>query len=139
VQTQSLTDDQGAILNRNQAWIKPGFHNFNTPLSPVEESLFRNWVNTNKVPFDLQALSSDYDMRGFWRALMAGDPRATTGINPDDKKLHYPDYWKTPLHESFSAESQWANDRAPRWINEHQLALPDGTVIFDERTKKPRR
>ena len=72
-----------------------------------EEPAFRKWVKDNKVPFDPDAKGpQDYDMRGFWKALQAGDEKAKSGIDPNDGKLHYPDYWKTPYHETFSAESQ---------------------------------
>lgn len=76
----------------------------------------------------------DYDMRGFWKALQAGDPLAQAAIDPNDQRMHYPDYWKTPYHETFSAESQWADPKkAPSWNDKDQLVMPDGTVIFDDR------
>lgn len=121
-------------FNKNQAWLQPGDHVYNTVLPPVDEARFRIWVEQNKVPFDIAAPVSDYDMRGFWKALQAGDPNALTAINPNDKELHYPDYWKTPYHESFSVESQWADPtKAPSWNDKDQLVLPDGKIVFDER------
>jgi len=96
--------------------------------------MFRSWVGTNKIPFDPTEANADYDMRGFWKALQVGDPMALTAVNPNDQQIHFPDYWKTPYHQSFSAESQWADpEKAPRWNEKDQLILPDGTVVFDER------
>lgn len=118
--------------NMNYAVASP--NGYLTKLSPHEEALFQNWVKQNNVPFD-PSERADYDMRGFWKALVTGDPRAHTGINQNDGKLHFTDYWKTPYHESFSRESQWATPKAPTWNESDQLVLPDGTIVFDERKK----
>ena len=104
----------------------------NTPLNNLDELAFRAWLARNKVPFNPDANLSDYDMRGFWRAQQQRNPKATSGINANDGMMHYPDYWKTPLHQSMSAESQWAGPNAPSWINDHQLVAPNGRVVFDE-------
>ena len=54
--------------------------------------------------------------------------------------MHFPDFWKTPYHESFSAESQWADPaKAPKWNAQDQLVLPDGTVVFDEKKEAAQR
>lgn len=132
------------VLARNLAFVKPGVTpstSFSTMLPPSEESSFRAWVAENKVPFDPNATGpQDYDMRGFYRGLMTKDPHAVTGMNPNDNQLHFSDYWKTPYHESFSAESQWADPaRAPRWNSRDQLVLPNGRVVFDERAKSGRK
>lgn len=124
----------------NQRYLLPGIDastNFNTKLSPQEESAFRQWVTANKVPFDVDATGpTDYDMRGFYRGLTSGDPHAQQSINANDNRMHYSDYWKTPYHKSFSAESQWADPKtAPRWNDQDQLVTPDGRVIFDERNQ----
>jgi len=122
---------------RNQAWVLPGEHVYNTVLSPDQEAAFRQWVLANKAPFQPDERVSDYDMRGFWSALQSGDPRARSAIDPNDRRLHYPDYWKTPYHQSFSNESQWADPaKAPRWNERDQLVLPDGTVLYDDRAPK---
>jgi hypothetical protein len=54
-------------------------------------------------------------------------------MNANDGRLHFTDYWKTPLHQSFSAESKYAGPVAPQWINGAQLAGPNGRILFDER------
>jgi hypothetical protein len=74
-------------------------------------------------------------MRGFWKGMMIGNPNAVTGMNPNDKQLHFGDYYKTPYHKSFSAESKYAKQNAPRWNERDQLVMPDGTVVFDERAQ----
>ncbi len=109
---------------------------FNTNLNPMDEFQFRDWVQQNNVPFDPNASQSDYDMRGFWQAGRQGNPQASTAINPNDGLMHYPDYWKTPLHQSFSNESQWAPPGAPQWVNDSQLASPNGRVVYDEKAPK---
>ena len=107
---------------------------YSTQLSPMDEFSFRQWVANNSVPFSPDASGpTDYDMRGFWQAMRQGNPVAATAINPNDHQLHFPDYWKTPLHQSFSNESQWAGQNAPQWVNDSQLAAPNGRVVFDEK------
>lgn len=118
---------------RNKSYAKQD--NYFTQLNPGSEAKFRQWLAANKVPFDPNAKVADYDMRGFWMALQTKNPLAMTGINPNDNKLHYPDTWKTPYHDSFSADSQWATPGAPKWNNLDQLVLPNGQIVFDEKAK----
>jgi hypothetical protein len=109
---------------------------YNTPLAPLDEMAFRQWVLGNSVPFNVNAPVSDYDMRGYWRGVQQGNPMSRpTEINPNDNQPHYTDYYKTPLHQTFSAESQWAGPNAPTWINDHQLASPNGRIQFDEQAQ----
>ena len=122
---------------RNSKWVRPGEHSYNTPLAPAEELHFRKWLTDNDVPFNPDAKVTDYDMRGFWKALQSGDQRAASAVDTNDNRLHYPDYWKTPYHETFSGESQWANpEKAPHWNDKDQLVTPEGEVIFDDRAPK---
>ena len=124
------------IYQRNLPWVKAGTHIYNTVLTPDQEKQFRSWVQKNKVLFDPNAHVSDYDMRGFWLALQNGDPRAKSAVDPNDKKIHYPDYWKTPYDATFSNQSQWANpESAPHWTSDDKLVTPDGRVIWDDRAK----
>jgi len=124
------------IYERNTQWLKPGEHSYNTDLG-ADEQEFRSWVQQNRVPFDPSAEISDYDMRGFYKALKSGDEKAKSAVDPNDQQLHYPDYWKTPYHQTFSAESQWADpQKAPKWNDKDQLVAPDGTVLFDDRAPK---
>lgn len=126
------------FLDRNNQWVKQDASApYNTQLEPHEEISFRQWVAANKVPFDPNAAVSDYDMRGFYKALVAGDEKAKSAIDTNDSRIHYPDFWKTPYHETFSAESQWADPaKAPSWNEKDQLVMPDGTVVYDDRAPK---
>lgn len=123
--------DPATVIARNQQWSVPGV--YNTPLQFNQETQFRKWVGQERVPFDPNAASSDYDMRGFWQSLQAGDPRATRAIDPNDNRLHYPDYWKTPTHETFSNQSQWATPDAPMWTPDDRLVDKKGQVLFDDK------
>lgn len=121
---------------RNKQYVTPGDHQYNTQLKPAEERQFSQWAYVNGVPFDFNAPVTDYDMRGFYRALQAGDPRATSAVDPNDGKMHYPDYWKTPYHQTFSNESQWATKDAPRWTEDDKLVDAQGNVVFDDRAPR---
>ena len=116
---------------RNQQFAKPG--PYTTVLTPQEEREFLNWVRVNNVNWTPEDQS--YDMRGFWKALKAGDPRATTAIDPGDKTLHYTDVWKTPYEATFSNQSMYALPNAPVWkqgpLFQDQYAQQNGRVIFD--------
>jgi hypothetical protein len=124
-----------SAIEQNAPYVRPGTANFGTQLGPMQELQFRQWVADNKVPFNADAPQPDYDMRGFWRALQNHDPRAVSGIDPNDNRLHYPDYWKTPLHPTFSGESRFATEVAPMWNAKDQLVSPGGRILFDDRRK----
>lgn len=119
---------------RNSGYAKKQ-DSYQTKLDPNEEIQFRQWLASNKVPFNPDQPLQDYDMRGFWKALSSGDALAKSAVDPNDKKLHYPDYWKTPYHQTFSNESQWAGEGAPKWNDKDQLVMPDGTVVFDDKAQ----
>jgi hypothetical protein len=123
-------------LERNKPYVKPGDNKYNTDLAPADETAFRDWLKKNNVPFDPNAPVSDYDMRGFYKGLEAGDPKAKNAVDPNDGKIHYPDYWKTPYHKTFSNESQWATGDAPKWNNQDQLVDKSGKVLFDDRAPR---
>ena len=108
----------------------PDNPDYKTPLSPSDELKFRAWVKANKVPFDDSA-SSDYDMRGFWKAAQEGDPNASTAVSKFDGKLHFNDTFKTPFHKTFSNESQYATSDAPHWVGD-RLVDNQGNVVADE-------
>lgn len=106
---------------------------YNTPLGQMDEFQFRNWLQQNGVPFDPNAKTTDYDMRGFYQAAQQQQPNMQASVNPNDNRMHYPDRFKTPQHQSFSNESQWAGPGAPQWIDDARLAAPNGRIVFDER------
>ena len=111
----------------NSQWAKPP--PYQTQLSPADELDFRQWVVKNKIPFDLTWPSDqskqDYDMRGYYQAMNAGDPSAQQSSNG-----HFPDTWKTPYHESFSNQSKYATDDAPRWKGTILIGA-QGQRLFD--------
>lgn len=113
--------------------VMPG--DYNTKLPQMDEFQFRQWLQQNQVPFNPNAGATDYDMRGFYQAAQQQQPGISTQVNPNDNRVHYPDRFKTPMHQSFSNESQWAGPNAPQWVNDSQLAAPSGRVVFDERQR----
>jgi hypothetical protein len=116
------------------ATVRKSGDTYNTPLSLLDEMAFRQWVTDNHVPFNPDAQApQDYDMRGFYQGLQQQNPHAVTATNQNDGQLHFTDYWKTPLHRSFSDESQWAGPNAPSWNSLDQLVTPGGRIVFDER------
>ena len=132
---QSAPPPMADVFQRNQPMVAPGQHSYNTRLAPLEEMEFRKWLSANRVPFDPEAGVTDYDMRGFFQALKQGNPRAVSAVDPHDKQMHYPDYWKTPYHDTFSRESQWATGMAPAWSDDGRyLANASGRVLFDSKT-----
>lgn len=125
--------DFSLVPNPILAGRTPGA-SFNTPLDPGTEQFFRQWVAHNKVPFNPDATEpQDYDMRGFYQGLMQQNPKAVSAVDPNDGRLHYPDFWKTPLHATFSNESQWAPANAPEWNAQDQLVSGGGKVLFDDK------
>lgn len=117
---------------RNKEWAKPG--PYWTKLPPPAEAKFRAWVKQNNVDFNPDDAQPDYDMRGFWKALQEGNPRARSAM--DQGQLHYDDYWKTPYDATFSAQSQWGiAGKTPDWKG-GKLTLPSGHVIFDDNIKR---
>jgi hypothetical protein len=131
--TQRIAALLSQTPNPALAGRQPGA-SFDTALQPLDEMAYRQWVAQNGVPTNPNATApQDYDMRGFYQALQQQNPRAMTAVNPNDNRMHFPDYWKTPLHETFSNESQWAPPNAPIWNNQDQLLSQGGRVIKDER------
>jgi hypothetical protein len=133
--TEALLANSQTPAGQMSPYAKPGASGFNTQLDPLNEMAFRQWIEQNKVPFNPNAAQSDYDMRGFYRGLQQQHPRATSAVNPNDQQMHYPDFWKTPLHQTFSQDSQWAGPVAPRWNESDQLIAPGGRILFDEKTQ----
>jgi hypothetical protein len=124
-------------INPLMAGRQPGA-SYNTPLSPLDEFAYRQWVQQNNVPTNpLSTAPQDYDMRGFYQGLQQGNPRAQSAIDPNDGRMHFNDFWKTPSHPKFSNESQWAEPSAPQWADNpfNQLITQGGRVLADDRAQ----
>jgi hypothetical protein len=113
---------------RNQQWAKAG--PYVTQLTPGEESEFQQWLRQSGLNQREQLPESGYDIRGFWKGMKQGDPRALAAINPNVNEVHYPDVWKTPYGSLFSNESIYAQPNAPRWTPNDNYVLPNGWVIL---------
>lgn len=104
----------------NAPWI--------TKLTPAEEQEFRLWVQHNKIPVNPDDAITDYDMRGFWKAMKGGDVEAVR----NHLTGHFSDRWKTPFHKTFSNESQYRTPNAPHWRG-NDLLSPEGKAVFREK------
>lgn len=120
--------------NEKRPMISPWGQNqpgYLTRLGPGLRSAFNEWRLANNVPYDPSPYA-DYDMPGFFKGLMTGDPHAQSGVSSVDGQIHYSDYWKTPYHQSFSSESQYALPGAPQWNQYNQLIDKYGQTVYDE-------
>lgn len=104
----------------------PDWRQHLTKLTPREEMEFQKWAVKTRAP-----ITDDYDMRGFWKS------KGATQVNRNDGLPHYSDEFKTPLHQSFSGESRYADPRSrpPMWNERDQLVGADGRIYFDERAR----
>lgn len=103
---------------------------YRTQLYLPQEAAFLQWARQNNVPFD-DSPHSDYDMRGYYQAMLRGDPKAKQTPSLYDGKLHFPDTWKTPYHATFSNESIYATPNAPHWEGD-KLVNQLGGLVKDE-------
>jgi len=134
IRQQQYEAQRQALLKRNMAYAHPEWQSQMTQLPPEQEQAFAGWLKANKVPFNPADKYPDYDMRGYYLSMQQGDaPKA--GINPTTKSLHYPDTFKTPYHESFSAESKMATEGAPSWKGD-KLVTPTGEIVFEDKPRK---
>lgn len=107
---------------------------YQTKLEPQHEAKFQSWVKDNKIPWKDEP-KADYDMRGYYKDNIAkGDD--VRKMSQFDNKPHFPDTYKTPYHESFSNESQYADKaKAPHWEGD-KLINNDGSLRKDETPKQ---
>jgi hypothetical protein len=109
-------------------YAKPG--PYVTKLSSGDEQQFQDWVKKNHIPWEDSPVA-DYDMRGYWKAMVTGDPNAKREKSSFDGHMHFPDTYKTPFHKTFSKESIYAKADAPHWVGD-KLIDKNGKVIADE-------
>jgi hypothetical protein len=106
---------------------------YQTKLSSAQEKSFRLWVRKNHVPFDVGASKVDYDMRGYWLAMIAGTVPPWAGGG-----THFPDTFKTPYDTTFSAESKYATKNNPFvWKGNNLVDQRTGTHVFGAPTRTP--
>jgi len=132
IEASQYEQKRQALLKRNMAYADPQWQSKLAKLTPEQEAAFMKWVASNKVPFNPKDKYPDYDMRGYYLAQQKG--QAASAVNPVDKQLHYPDTYKTPYHESFSRESQYAKEGAPSWKGE-KLISPTGEIVYETKPK----
>lgn len=115
------------LFSRNMKWAKPS-PSYSTALKPEQEQQFSSWVSQNKKRIggaDVNDPYSDYDYRGWWL-----DNKGTPA--PEG---HFTDKYKTPYHETFSNESQYAKPEAPTWQqkgNNWLLIDNAGNTLYQE-------
>lgn len=115
-------DYYAEAYRRNSNFAFPSTTNYQTPLSPDEERQFQAWVQAKQAPFDPNAATVDYDMRGYWKSYGGNPPWKGPGS-------HFEDTWKTPYDTTFSAESRYAMPGMP--------LVWQGDDLVDTRTGKP--
>lgn len=125
IQMLSQPNNTMGALGRLYPQQQPNRQALQTQLPPEQEAAFQQWVNTGNVP-----MSNDYDMRGYWTALQQGKAQPPK-VDPNDGRLHYPDTFKLPGHETLSSESKYAGPDAPSWKGD-ELVSPSGKVVFQD-------
>jgi len=114
-----------AAYVHNAPFAQASSTHYQTKLTPQQEVQFRQWVAKNRVPFNPNAVLTDYDMRGYWKANQAHLWHGTAGVT------HFPDLYKTPYDTTFSGESMYAKPRTPFvWRGNTLVDERDGQVIF---------
>lgn len=109
-----------------------------TKLDPKAEASYQKWAKG--VGQDPNG--KDYDLRGYYKDIVSKGQNQQA-LNPSDNKMHFPDTYKTPLHESFSGESRYADPKKnpPAWAGNDKegwkLTGKDGKVYKDESVKQP--
>ena len=137
-----MSDNLAMARQYGDRWSKHASASVNhwTALDPDKEQQFRKWVQEKQVPFDPEEKASDYDMRGFWQDMQAGNERAQSSIDPYDGRLHFGDHYKTPLHRTYSNESRGALPTAPKWSEDGRYLVDhQGQTVFDAVAEENRR
>ena len=118
-----VKDQRGTVRTLTRS--KHPLHYMLPDVTEDDEASFQSWISQNHIPFD-PAPTSDYDLRGFYKAMVAGRNAKQA------KNLHFPDTWKTPYHKTFSNESEYATTDAPRWEGD-VLKDRSGKIVADHR------
>lgn len=83
------------------------FNEYNTPLSDSEEKEFQSWA-TSTFNNNVNQQLGNYDLRGAWKAIKAGDVKFS-------ENGHLPDKYKKPNHPTFSNDSQYSRHDGGEW------------------------
>lgn len=119
-------------FNRNRPYTDPKWGgNFQTQIPLAQMVAYLSWLKQAAPWVVNPETGRDYDYAGFWLAQQAGYPMAQTTTNPFLNETHFPDYWKTPFHATFSNESRYAKPNAPHW-EEDRLTDSKGKTLFTE-------
>lgn len=125
--------------------LQPGPNPFATTLTPEEEQGFANFAkqtrNLPDVGYDLKGLYKEANDKNLINDILQGKNTELAGMNPGTQSFHYTDKYKTPFHESFSRESQYATPEAPQWLENpnqqgFQLVDKQGNILIDESQQK---
>lgn len=108
----------------NKPWAKSG--PYVTKLSDTDEKAYRIWLSevSNTVGREQHPDDPTYDMRGLFKKVLSGKTPLDLS-----QGAHFPDTYKTPYHPTFSNESRYAKEDAPRW-NGDVLYDKDGSVAL---------
>lgn len=81
-----------ALSGQAKAQAPDMTYQYNTKLSPADETKFQKWLTDNNRTQDL----ADYDMRGWWKE-----------NGKQSENGHFTDQFKKPSHPTFSTDSQY--------------------------------
>lgn len=91
---------------RNEAKARVPMSQWQTPLDAMKEQFFRAWLQQGHINFDPDNPNPDYDMRGWWQAMMQGAPNATYNLSEQLTPL-FPPSFTTPWSLDFGPESKF--------------------------------
>jgi len=108
--------------------------NEQTPLSPLQEILYKLWVERTGIR-DADHPASKYDYRGYWKDLAMKGQSATSQMADG---LHFTDRYKQHGHPTFSIESQYSAGPwdGGRWRGE--AFIPPGADFLTHSQQPPR-
>lgn len=79
---------------------------YETFLPPPLEAAFRQWLGGGPTKFDPSFPFPDYDMRAWWQAMQANDPKATYKVKAPNEpggnpRVFFPNTFSTPYSVDF--------------------------------------
>ena len=97
---------------------------FNTSLSPQQETQFWDWVakQSPQAGRDMGLDLHDYDLRGYWLESQGSEAQG-----------HFTDRYKKPNHPSFSVESQYHSNEYRGGVWGRDSFTPSPQMLTDPR------